>query len=182
MSNRETVIAQTRKWIQDVVVGCNFCPFAAPVVKAGTIEYEVIEETDPEMALAALSRAFTTLDTNAAIETLFLIFPGSFTFFNDYLDLLNLAEDFLEEQGYAGVYQLASFHPSYLFEGSTEGDPSNYTNRSPYPMLHLLREDKLSLAIDNFHGTEKIPLRNIKYSQQKGLAYMRHLWEQSFKV
>ncbi len=182
MPNRETVIVQTRKWIQDVVVGCNFCPFAAPVVKAGTIEYEVIEEASPDEALAALSQAFNNLDTNTGIETLFLIFPDRFTSFDDYLDLLHLAEDFLEEQGYEGVYQLASFHPAYLFEGSSEEDPSNYTNRSPYPMLHLLREDKLSLAIDSFPGTEKIPLRNIKYAQQKGIIYMRQLWEQSFKI
>jgi uncharacterized protein len=102
--------------------------------------------------------------------------------FDEYLGLVELAESFLEKQDKEGIYQIASFHPTYIFEGSSEDDPSNYTNRSPYPMLHLLREESVSRAIDSFPGTEKIPQRNIQYARQKGLIYMRSLWESAFKA
>ena len=182
MTESERIIAQTNKWIVDVVVGCNFCPFAAPVVKAGTIHYEVLVNADAKSALVALAKAFHLLDVNEQIETMFLVFPDSFSSFDEYLGLVELAESFLEKQDKEGIYQIASFHPAYLFAGSSEDDPSNYTNRSPYPMLHLLREESVSRAIDSFPGTEKIPQRNIKYARQKGLMYMRSLWESSFKA
>ncbi|HJW18667.1 MAG TPA: DUF1415 domain-containing protein [Flavisolibacter sp.] len=182
MAEAEIIIEQTKKWIVDVVVGCNFCPFAAPVVKAGAIHYEVFENADARTALVALANAFTLLDTNEQIETMFLIFPNSFDSFDKYLGLVELAEAFLADQGQDGIYQVASFHPAYLFEGSSEDDPSNYTNRSPYPMLHLLREESVSRAIDSFPGTQKIPQRNIQFTRQKGIVYMRSLWESAFKA
>jgi uncharacterized protein len=182
MTEAERIIAQTNKWIVDVVVGCNFCPFAAPVVKSEAIRFEVIVNANPESALVALAKGFALLDNNEQIETMFLVFPDSFGSFDDYLGLVELAETFLEDQDKEGIYQIASFHPDYLFGGSSEDDPSNYTNRSPYPMLHLLREESVSRAIDSFPGTEKIPQRNIQYARQKGLIYMRSLWESSFKV
>jgi uncharacterized protein len=182
MIEAEIIIAQTNKWIVDVVVGCNFCPFAAPVVKAGAIHYEVVANADSKSALEALAKAFEMLDANEEIETMFLVFPDSLSSFDEYLGLVELAESFLEKQDKEGIYQIASFHPTYIFEGSSEDDPSNYTNRSPYPMLHLLREESVSRAIDSFPGTEKIPQRNIQYARQKGLIYMRSLWESSFKA
>jgi len=182
MTDAERIIAQTYKWIVNVVVGCNFCPFAAPVVKAGTIHYEVLPGADPKSTLVALAKAFDLLDANEQIETMFLIFPDSFAQFDDYLGLVELAESFLEDQDKEGIYQIASFHPDYLFGGSSKDDPSNYTNRSPYPMLHLLREESVSRAIDSFPGTEKIPQRNIQFARQKGIIYMRSLWESTFKA
>jgi uncharacterized protein len=182
MTEAERIIAQTNKWIVDVVVGCNFCPFAAPVVKAGAIHYEVLVKADPGSALMALAKAFALLDVNEQIETMLLILPDGFLQFEDYLGLVELAEAFLEDQDKEGIYQIASFHPDYLFGGTSADDPSNYTNRSPYPMLHLLREESVSRAIDSFLGTEKIPQRNIQFTRQKGIIYMRSLWESAFKV
>jgi uncharacterized protein len=182
MTEAERIIAQTNKWILDVVVGCNFCPFAAPVVKAGAIHYEVLVKADPGSALMALAKAFALLDVNEQIETMLLILPDGFLQFEDYLGLVELAEAFLEDQDKEGIYQIASFHPDYLFGGTSADDPSNYTNRSPYPMLHLLREESVNRAIDSFPGTEKIPQRNIQFTRQKGIIYMRSLWESAFKV
>lgn len=182
MTEKEIIIAQTKKWIVDVVVGCNFCPFAAPVVKAGTIHYEVIENADAQTTLEALMNAFAVLDANEDIETMFLILPHRFSSFDEYLGLVELSDSLLADQGKEGIYQVASFHPAYIFDGSTEEDPSNYTNRSPYPMLHLLREESVSRAIDSFPGTEKIPQRNIKFARQNGIIYMRSLWESTFKA
>lgn len=176
----ETIIAHTKKWITDVIVGCNFCPFAGRELKAGTIYYEVFAKADVKTALEALARSFTKLDTDENTETLFLIFPDTFTIFDDYLQLVELSEALLKKLNYEGIYQIASFHPEYLFANSSGDDPANYTNRSPYPMLQLLREESVSRAIDGYPDTEKIPLRNIKYAQQKGLLYMRSLREASF--
>jgi len=181
MHPNETIIAQTKTWIDTVIVGCNFCPFAASVVKNDTIHYEVISKADLQRALEALALSFSKLDADVKTETLFLIFPETFTVFDEYLQLVELSEALLEKQGYEGVYQIASFHPGYLFAGSTENDPSNYTNRSPYPMLHLLREESVTRAVDSFPGTEKIPSRNIKYAQQKGLLFMQSLRTASMK-
>ena len=177
MLSTDTVIAQTRKWIADVIVGCNFCPFAAKPLKAGTIHYEIKSRADMQSALEILAASFIKLDKEESMETLFIIFPDSFFDFEEYLQLVELSEALLEKQGYEGIYQIASFHPDYLFAGSSQDDPANYTNRSPYPMLHLLREESLSRAIDSYPGTEKIPKQNILYAQQKGLVYMKMLRE-----
>ena len=90
---------------------------------------------------------------------------------------MELSEKLLKKEGYEGIYQLATFHPLYLFAGSAANDPANYTNRSPYAMLHLLREESLTAAIDRYPDTTRIPEKNIAYAQQKGLAAMKALRE-----
>jgi hypothetical protein len=177
MLKRETIIAQTKKWIVDVVVGCNFCPFAAREVKRESIYYEVIEEGTIQTVMEALFAALIKMDKDEKIETMLLILPHRFVSFAAYLDLVATAETLIEKEGYEGIYQIASFHPDYLFAGSTANDPANYTNRSPYPMLHILREDSLSRVIDSHPDTLKIPENNIAYARQKGLAQMQLLRE-----
>jgi uncharacterized protein len=169
------IIDETKKWIDDVVVGCNFCPFAANVVKKQTIYYKVEESIDTAICLEALLTEVTRLDDKTTIETSFLIFPNNFKEFDDYLNLVSLAEKLLKKKGYEGVYQIASFHPLYLFEGSLENDAANYTNRSIYPMLHLLREAAIDKALENYSSPENIPERNIKFAREKGLVYMKML-------
>jgi hypothetical protein len=126
-----------------------------------------------------LLNAFHKLDQEREIETLFIIMPDSFSSFGSYLQLLELSEKLLKDEGYEGIYQIASFHPLYLFEGAAPDDPANYTNRSPYPMLHLLREQSVARAIETYPGTEKIPQKNIEYARARGLAYMKMLQEGS---
>ncbi|MES1224900.1 MAG: DUF1415 domain-containing protein [Bacteroidota bacterium] len=181
MHTTETIIAHTKKWIADVVVGCNFCPFAAKELKRDTIHYEVLHTATIKTCLEALLNAFHKLDNEASIETLFLIFPDSFTSFDSYLQIVELSEKLLEEEDYEGIYQLASFHPQYLFAGSNDNDAANYTNRSPYPMLHILREDSVTRAVDSHPDTENIPQKNIEFARTKGLAYMQTLKENSSK-
>ncbi|MBC7774402.1 MAG: DUF1415 domain-containing protein [Phycisphaerae bacterium] len=170
-----TIIAQTIQWIQSVVIGCNFCPFAAKAVLKKSIRYVVLSEVSLETALEAVVEELRHLDRTEDIETTLIIFPNHFADFEDYLDLAGLAEDLSIEQGYEGVYQIASFHPEYCFAGADENDPANYTNRSPYPMLHLLREDSISKAVDHYIDPEGIPERNIAFAQGKGLQYMQGL-------
>jgi uncharacterized protein len=169
------IVTQTKKWITDVVIGCNFCPFAAKEVKRKSIQYEVLFEASSKSVLEAVSLIFKGLDADENIETSFLILPFTFINFEGYLKLLEQAEDLLDKENYAGIYQLASFHPHYLFAGSTETDAANYTNRSPYPMLHFLREESLSKAIDNHSDAGEIPKNNIAYANAKGLAFMQRL-------
>jgi len=170
-----TIIAQTTNWINSVVIGCNFCPFAAKAMLRKRIRYVVLPEATLESSLEMVVAELRHLDHAADIETTLIIFPNQFAEFEDYLDLTEMAEDLSVAQGYEGVYQIASFHPKYCFEGADEDDPANYTNRSPYPMLHLLREDSISKAIDQYIDPEGIPDRNIAYAQEKGLRYMELL-------
>jgi uncharacterized protein len=171
---KERMIAQTRKWIVDVVVGCNFCPFALREVKKDSISFEVIEG-NKAVVLNALSAAFAQMNAEAAIETMFLLLPQNFDRFADYLKLVQAAEVLIKKCGYEGIYQVASFHPAYLFAGSSMNDAANYTNRSPYPMLHILREESVSRAIDSYPDTHKIPGKNTAFAREKGLAYMQRL-------
>ena len=173
--NSGQIIDRTKKWIIDVVIGCNFCPFAANVVKQKTIFYKVEENKELETCLASFVLEMERLDNDPAIETSFLIFPNAFQQFDDYLDLVSLAEKLLKRKGYEGVYQVASFHPLYLFANSDENDPANYTNRSIYPMLQLLREESIDKALENYKDPESIPVRNINFAKEKGLAYMKML-------
>lgn len=172
--NDNLIIAQTKKWILDVVVGCNFCPFALREVKRESICFEVIEG-NKEMVLKALSAALVKMNAHEDIETMFLLLPQNFARFVVYLKLVHAAEVLIKKAKYEGVYQVASFHPAYIFAGSNNNDAANYTNRSPYPMLHILREESVSRAIDNYPDTMKIPHKNTAFARQKGLAYMQRL-------
>ena len=177
MSNadNEIIVTKTKTWITNVVVACNFCPFAAREIKRGSIHYEVINNATTKTVLEATLKMFLLLNNNEQIETSILILPDHFSEFNDYLDLVEKAETLLTKNNYEGIYQIASFHPKYMFAGSDENDPSNYTNRSPYPMLHFLREESVTKAIAGYTNIENVPKRNIAFTKEKGLAYMQQL-------
>jgi len=168
------IIAQTKKWIVDVVVGCNFCPFALREVKKESIGFEVLTG-NKALILKGLSEAFAKMNSEKEIETMFLLLPQNFTRFSDYLKLVYGAEMLIKNEGYEGIYQVASFHPSYFFAGSGLNDAANYTNRSPYPMLQILREESVSRAIDSYPDIQEIPQKNTAFARQKGLAFMERL-------
>ncbi len=169
------VIANTKKWIHDVVIGCNFCPFAAQVIKQQAVFYVVETGTEKLVCLESFLGELNRLDDDHTIETSFLIFPNAVAQFDDYLDLVTVAENLLTQKGYDGIYQVASFHPQYRFADSTENDAANYTNRSLYPMLHLLRESSIDKALKNYNDPESIPERNVKFAREKGIIYMKML-------
>ncbi len=171
----ELVIQQTKRWILDVVVACNFCPFAAREVRNETVKYQVLLSADKKQVLETLCLLFDELAEDHTIATALLILPSGFNSFSVYLQLFEIAESLLEKEGHEGVFQLASFHPAYMFAGSTNEDPSNYTNRSPYPMLHILREESVSEAVDSYKSVEKISEKNIAFTEHKGLAFMQAL-------
>lgn len=178
----DRIITQTKKWVLDVVVGCNFCPFAAREVKRETISYEPVMSSQPKVVLQKLSAALERMQTDASIETLLLILPTGFDAFNTYLKLLKNANAFIQKSGYEGTFQLASFHPAYFFAGSRFDDPANYTNRSPYPVIQILRESSVSRAVETYPDTLKIPERNAAYANEKGLVFMKELLQNTKKI
>jgi uncharacterized protein len=175
MVTSEQIVSQTQKWISDVVIGCNFCPFAARELKRGTIHYQVETSALPEACLEAFLLECRRLDEDPAIETTLLIFPNAYMDFDEYLNLVEMAEQLLETADYAGVYQVAGFHPDYRFADAPADDPANYTNRSLYPMLHLLREESMDQALAKYLDPESIPERNVAFARNKGLVYMKTL-------
>lgn len=175
-TDSEAVIARTRQWITDVVVKCNFCPFAAREIKRNSIHYEVLFAATLTNVLPAVIKSFQQLDDDPAIETSFLVLPDRFSSFYAYLEMLDLCEQLNKKENYEGIYQITSFHPAYLFAGSNENDPGNYTNRSPYPMLHFLREASVSKAVDDYPEIDQVTKRNIAFTREKGLAYMKQLF------
>ena len=169
------IISQTKKWITDIVVGCNFCPFAAREIKQNRVHYQVEAATELSICLESFLQECMRLDKEKEIETTLLIFPNAFQSFDNYLALVGLAEKLLREKDYKGIYQVASFHPLYRFAGSQADDAANYTNRSLYPMLHLLREESIEQVLERYPDPEQIPERNIRFAREKGTAYMKML-------
>jgi hypothetical protein len=160
----------TQNWLENIVIGFNFCPFARKVWLQDKVAYRVCATDSMEAMLEALVAACQELDANDALETTLLIFPSGLDDFGDYLELLDIAEGLLEKMQYTGIYQLASFHPNYRFGGTAADDVSNYTNRSPYPMLHLLRESSIEKVLEHYPNPEVIPEQNIALAHQKSLT------------
>lgn len=177
MQTKEEVVQSTKAWINHVIVELNFCPFAGREVKRDSIRYHVVTQSKLEECLLQLIEECRYLDEHPETETTLVIYPDAFAGFDDFLDFLELANALMHEQGYEGVYQLASFHPQYRFADSEEEDPANYTNRSPYPMLHLIRESSIEAALKDYPEPEQIPERNITRARELGLEKMRELLE-----
>ncbi len=168
-----TEVDATRRWLRDVVIGHNFCPFAKRELERDSIVYSVCDAAELSEQLQSLVGQCQRLDADPAIETLLLILPRGVADFDGFLQLLELANELLLEQGYEGVYQLASFHPDYCFEGEAADDAANYTNRAPYPVLHILREASLARTLESVAQPELIPERNIAYARQLGIEQLR---------
>lgn len=169
----------TRHWLETLVVGLNLCPFARRELVRDRVRIEVLPPSegadDGQLRLQALAAECQILDNDPGVATTLLVFPGVLEGFHDYLDFLALAEDLLHSLGYEGIYQLASFHPSYQFADSDEDDPANYTNRSPYPTLHLLREAQLTEVLDDYPAPEEIPERNKEVCRALGIPALAAL-------
>jgi len=171
----QQLIDTTQNWLKTIIIAYGICPFAKRELDRGSIRFVASHDTEIESCLLNLMLECDRLNIDSSIETTLLIYDKAFTAFDDYLDFLELAETLLIEQDYEGVYQLASFHPDYCFEGAKQDDPANYTNRSPYPLLHLLRETSLDKAIASYPHPENIPQRNIELTRELGLAKMQAL-------
>jgi hypothetical protein len=168
--SRETILAATRHWLTRAVIGLNLCPFAKSVHVKNQIRYAISEATDMEGVLIDLEAELQTLVAAdpAAIDTTLLIVPNALADFLEYNDCLFFADRMLKQMGVEGELQIASFHPQYQFEGTAPDDIENYTNRAPYPILHLLREASIERAVDAFPDAADIYERNQETMQRLG--------------
>ncbi|MEE2763494.1 MAG: DUF1415 domain-containing protein [Pseudomonadota bacterium] len=167
------VVSATRKWVKDVVVGYNLCPFAKRELLHDRVRFVVSEANDEDSLLQSLHAELQRLNDEPEIETTVLIHPGVLQNFAAYNEFLDAADGLLAYLELDGIYQVASFHPDYQFEGTEPDAAENYTNRSPYPMLHLLREASLEAAIDSHPDVDGIPGRNIKLMEELGVEQLR---------
>lgn len=168
----DNVIAHTRRWIQEIVIGLNLCPFARRVYETNRIRYIVSTATDELALLADLDRELMHLvvEPRDEVETTLLIHPNTLSDFLDYNDFLAVADRQLRQRNLRGVIQIASFHPGYRFARTSPNAVENYTNRSPYPMLHLLREISITEVSGDVESLDRIPGRNIQTMRQLGRA------------
>lgn len=156
------ILAATRHWLTRAVIGLNLCPFAKAVHVKQQIRYAVSEARDFAAAMADLERELHGLAATdpGQIDTTLLIVPYTLGEFADYNDFVQLADRLLRQLRLSGVLQIASFHPHYQFAGSQPDDIENYTNRAPYPILHLLREASIERAVEAFPDAADIYERN----------------------
>ncbi|MGH8619416.1 MAG: DUF1415 domain-containing protein [Burkholderiales bacterium] len=173
------VIADTRHWLERAVIGLNLCPFAKAVHVKEQIRYAVTAAATADELLAELGHELEALAQAdpAVCDTTLLVHPRAMTDFLDYHFFLGEAAAALRRLGFEGVLQIASFHPGYVFAGAAADDIGNYTNRSPHPMLHLLREASIDRAVAAFPDAATIYERNIDTLQRLGHAGWRALWQ-----
>ena len=164
------IIASTRLWLEKAVIGLNLCPFAKPAYASGRIRFALSSARSEQALLADLEGELETLAEAhpEGVETTLLIHPYVFQDFLDYNDFLDVADAALTALDLEGIIQVASFHPDYRFAGTEADDISNYSNRSPYPMLHLLREDSVERAVEAHPDTDAIYQRNIETLRRIG--------------
>ena len=174
-------IAATRHWLEQAVIGLNLCPFARAVHVKRQIRWVESPARDAQSLLEDLVRElqFLAAAEPEAVDTTLLIHPHALNDFLDYNDFLDMADATIEEQGLSGVLQVASFHPDYRFDGTAPDDVDNLSNRSPYPMLHLLREDSIARAVAASPDAETIYERNIETLRRLGAAGWRKLLSNS---
>ncbi len=164
-------IAETRRWLEQIVIGLNLCPFAKAVYVKDQVRFVLSDATTVEALVEELAEELVLLrDTPAAqIDTTLIVHPDVLTDFLDYNDFLDNADAAIEALDLQGILQVASFHPQYQFAGVAPDDVSNYTNRAPYPTLHLLREDSVERAVAAFPDPDVIVERNIETLDKLGI-------------
>ena len=178
----ELVSQQTIKWVKNFIVALNVCPFAKREVERESIRLSIVRSKKTNVALEELMAEIAWLDEHPETETSLVVFPTLFSDFENYLDFVAMTEDLMFEQGCEGVYQVATFHPDYCFDGVEQSDVSNYTNRSPYPMIHLLREASVEKAIEFYGDTTSIPDDNIALMEDMGLEKVEAILQSCLKA
>jgi len=166
--NDKAIVTAVRQWVETLVVGMNLCPFAKRELVKNRVRFITTAATTAEQLLHALQAELELLNTDPAIETTLLIHAQVLQDFYDFNDFLDDADNVLVEMGLEGVYQIASFHPNYQFGGTAPDHAENYTNRSPYPVLHLIREASLERVIADYPDVDGIPERNIALMNELG--------------
>ena len=173
-------IITTQRWIQSFVVELNLCPFAHHVTARDVIRYTACANESLQDILHALHEEMDWLDSDPETETSFLILTSGMKDFSDFNDCLAMAQELLVMMNWVGRYQLVGFHPHHQFDGTDPDDAENYTNRSPYPMVHILRESSVTQAVDATENIALIPKRNTDTLNQLGVEVLIKRWQDCF--
>ena len=171
----QQIVDSVKRWVETVVIDLNLCPFAKDALINDRIRFTITEATTEEQLLADLQAEIELLDTEQSIETTLLIHPRVLVDFDKYNQFLNYSDGLLAQMEREGIYQIASFHPDYQFAGTRPEDAENYTNKSPCPMLHLLREESLEQAIASHPNPEQIPEHNVALMEIMGTQKLKAL-------
>lgn len=171
-----------RNWVETCVVGMNLCPFAKRELVKNRVRFVTTDATTEEALLQALQAELELLNTDPSVETTLLIHPKVLQNFYDYNNFLESADALVLDMALEGTYQIASFHPDYQFGGTQPEDAENYTNRAPYPILHLLREDSLERVIADYPDVDDIPQRNIALMNRLGRDTLQALLRACLKA
>lgn len=169
------IAARVERWVEAVVIGLNLCPFASAVLRRRQMNIVIAEGDTEEDCLQQLADEADALVAGDLQATTLLVLPEGFEDFDAYLDLLAMAEALLEDIGLDDQLQVASFHPDYQFDDTDFDDPGNWTNRAPYPILHLLTEDSVSRAVESHPDPDGIPEANIMKLEQMGVDVLESL-------
>lgn len=177
LSSDEQMLSLTVRWLERAVIGLNLCPFAKSVHVKGQIHYRLSHATQKQELLQVLQEELQALQaTDPAVrDTTLLILPDCFPDFLDFNDFLQDADDVLYTLGLDGTLQIASFHPRFQFAGTTEDDITNFTNRAPFPVLHLIREASIARAVEAFPDAEMIYEKNMRTLEDLGRAGWKEL-------
>ncbi|WP_022966245.1 DUF1415 domain-containing protein [Denitrificimonas caeni] len=181
MENDEEIILAVRQWVETFVVGMNLCPFAKRELVKNRVRFVTTAATTAEQLLQVLQTELELLNADPSVETTLLIHPAVLQDFYDFNDFLGCADILLLDMELEGIYQVASFHPDYQFGGTRPGDAENYTNRAPYPVLHLLREESLERVIADYPDVDDIPERNIELMNSLGQDKLQALLKSCLK-
>ncbi len=167
MAMNNQIIEQVNNWLDQVVIGLNLCPFAAKPQRSNQIHLQVYAGKSDKELLECLQQAMLELEAKSAQEreTTVIIIANHLQDFADYNQFLDLSDALLEQEDWHGIIQLASFHPNYQFAGTQPEDAENLTNRAPYPLLHLIREDSIEEVLSKYPNPEAIPATNISRMQ-----------------
>ncbi len=181
LENDEEIIQSVRQWVETFVVGMNLCPFAKRELVKNRVRFVTTAATTAEQLLQVLQTELELLNADPSVETTLLIHPAVLQDFYDFNDFLGCADILLLDMELEGIYQVASFHPDYQFGGTRPGDAENYTNRAPYPVLHLLREESLERVIADYPDVDDIPERNIELMNSLGQDKLQALLKSCLK-
>ncbi len=169
-------IAAVNRWLQDVVIGLNLCPFARKPFTENAVRFVAVEAADNDLLINQLQAELSYLDAHPETQTSILVLTCALGDFLAYNDFIHDVEDWLWQNDYEGIYQVASFHPDYYFADAEPGDVGNFTNRAPYPLLHILREQQLEEILARVPDTDAIPAQNIAKLQQLSQLQLRELF------
>mgnify|MGYP005989058077 FL=1 len=174
-SEQPSEILATKQWLSEIIINLNICPFAKKEFVNNTIHYHLSKKEQVKTALLEFVEQCRYLQAHDELETTLIVYSDGFRGFERYLDLVEYANELLIESGFEGIFQIASMHPEYCFDGEDYDDAANFTNRSPYPIIHIIREASMSKVLSVYSNPEEIPENNIKLAHEKGANFFEQV-------